>query len=89
MAIRRGDAVIGAEGKQQPTIVLWQQPRLDLVPPAPQDMRGGIAPDPQIVAGQVVPRLAGGRAGATDPAQAGIVAGSVNETVAEEADADR
>ena len=80
-------AVIGTKGKDQPAIMLRRKSERRLALPALPDVGTGVAPDAKVVAGQVVPLLPHHGAHAADPAEAGIVAGAVNEAIADEANA--
>ncbi len=80
-------AVIGTEREDQPPIMLRWESELRLTLPAPPDVSAGVASDAKIVAGQVMTVLTQWSADAADPAEAGIVAGALNEAVADEANA--
>jgi hypothetical protein len=80
-------AVIGTERKHQPAIMLRRKSELRLALPALSDVGAGVASDAKVVAGKVMTLLSDRSTHAAHPAEASIVAGTLNEAIADEANA--
>jgi len=80
------DAIIDAEGEDDPAIGVGRKPGRGFVLPTVRDIFRGVAPDAEIVIGKIAPAPPRRGADPARPAEAFRIARAIDEAIAEKAD---